>query len=184
LTPLPKIRAIAHLLHRGGVIAYPTESCYGLGCDPRNARAVTKILRLKGRPRGRGLLLVGSAFRQFARYLAPVAEPVASRFRIWWPGPTSLLLPASRRCPRWLRGRHDKLAVRITAHPDTARLCHALNMALVSTSANQSGRRPLKTAAACKRHFGSRVRVISGRIGRRKRPSTILDPVSGEITRA
>jgi L-threonylcarbamoyladenylate synthase len=184
MAPLPDLRRLRAWLLRGGVIAYATESCFGLGCDPRNARAVRRILTLKGRPQAKGLILIGSDFRQFARFLAPVPAPLASRFPAWWPGPNTLLLPASRRCPRWLTGRHDKLAVRVTAHAGTARLCHALGMALVSTSANRSGRRALKSATACRRAFGDRVRVLPGRIGRRRTPSRILDPLSGTVVRA
>jgi L-threonylcarbamoyladenylate synthase len=171
--------ALRAYLASGGVIAYPTESCYGLGCDPLNARAVAAILAIKGRPRAKGLILVGSAPDQFAPYLAmpPAAWPQ------YWPGPYTLLLPAARHCPRWLTGRHAKLAVRVTAHPEAARLCRALDMALVSTSANRAGRRPLRTAAACRRAFGTRVLVLPGRIGRRRRPSTILDPESGATLR-
>ena len=184
MTPLPDLRRLRARLKRGGVIAYATEYCFGLGCDPRNARAVRRILALKGRPQAKGLILIGSDFRQFARFLAPLPSALASRFPQWWPGPNTLLLPASRRCPRWLIGRHDKLAVRVTAHAETARLCHALDEALVSTSANRAGRRPLKTAGACLRAFGQRVWVLPGRSGRRRGPSTILDPLSGTVLRA
>jgi len=184
MTSLPDIRRLRAWLQRGEVIAYATESCFGLGCDPRNARAVRRILALKGRPQAKGLILVGSGFRQFARYLAPVPSALTSRFPEWWPGPNTLLLPAARRCPRWLTGHHDKLAVRVTAHAETARLCHALDGALVSTSANRAGRRALKTAAACRKAFGRRVRVLPGRVGRRRTPSTILDPLSGSVLRA
>ncbi len=176
VTDLQSLRAY---LAAGGVIAYPTESCYGLGCDPRNARAVAKILRLKGRPKSKGLILIGSEPAQFARYLS---EPPGDWPR-YWPGPTTLLLPASNRCPRWLTGRHRKLAVRVTAHPEAARLCNALGMALVSTSANRSGRVMLRTPEACRREFGNTVLVLNGRIGKRRRPSTIVDPSSGGILR-
>ena len=71
----------------------------------------------------------------------------------------------------------------MTAHPDAARLCHALGMALVSTSANRSGQKPLKTWRACRLAFDSKVWVLPGRIGKRKRPSTILDPYSGSVAR-
>ena len=172
-------RALRAHLAAGGVIAYPTESCYGLGCDPANARAVAAILRLKGRPKRKGLILIGSAPAQFARFLA--AAPAA--WPQYWPGPTTLLLPAGPRCPHWLTGRHDKLAVRVTAHPAAAGLCRALGMALVSTSAKRRGRRPLPTAAACRRTFGKSVLVLDGRLGRRRRPSTILDPGSGSLLR-
>ena len=179
MTPLPNIAALRAHLARGGVIAYPTESCYGLGCDPKNARAVARILRLKGRPKSKGLILIGSAPAQFAPYLA---EPPAD-WPQYWPGPTTLLLPAARHCPRWLTGHHKKLAVRVTAHPEAARLCHALGMALVSTSANRAGQVALRTAAACRKAFGTRVRALPGRVGKRRRPSTIIDPTSGGVLR-
>jgi L-threonylcarbamoyladenylate synthase len=181
---LPDIRRVRAWLKRGGVVAYATESCFGLGCDPRNARAVRRILALKGRPQAKGLILIGSDFHQFARFLAPLPSALASRFPAWWPGPNSLLLPISRRCPRWLTGHHAKLAVRVTAHADAARLCRALDMALVSTSANRAGRRPMKTAGACRMAFGRAVLVLPSRVGGRRFPSRILDPLSGSVLRA
>lgn len=183
MTPLPPIRRLRAFLKRGGVIAYATESCFGLGCDPRNARAVRRLLWLKRRPQTKGLILIGSAFRQFRRFLAPLPQPLETRLGDWWPGPNTLLLPTTRRCPPWLKGQHAKLAVRITAHPEAARLCHALDMALVSTSANRSGQQPLKTWRACRKAFGRKAWVLPGRIGKRKRPSTIIDPLSGGILR-
>ncbi len=183
MTRLPDPRRLRRFLHQGGVIAYPTESCYGLGCDPRNVRAVTRILHLKGRPKAKGLILIASDFSQLSPYLAPVPAALRARFDTWWPGPITLLLPAARDCPRWLTGRHAKLAVRVTAHPEAARLCRPLDMALVSTSANPSGRRPLKTKAACQRAFGRRILVLPGRVGNRRRPSTILDPADARILR-
>lgn len=176
----PDIAALRRYLARGGVVAYATESCFGLGCDPKNARAVMRILRLKGRPKAKGLILIGSAPEQFAPYLAQPPAPWPD----YWPGPYTLLLPAGRHCPRWLTGRHGKLAVRVTAHPDAAALCHGLGMALVSTSANRSGGVMLRTAAACRRTFGRAVRVLDGRVGKRRRPSTIVDPASGGVVRA
>jgi L-threonylcarbamoyladenylate synthase len=172
-------RALRAHLERGGVIAYPTESCYGLGCDPMNARAVAHLLRLKGRPKSKGLILIGSTPAHFTPYLA---EPPAD-WPQYWPGPYTLLLPAGRRCPKWLTGRHRKLAVRVTAHPDAAGLCRALDMALVSTSANRSGQVMLRSAAACRKAFGPRVKVLPGRIGKRRRPSTIVDPMNGGVLR-
>lgn len=144
-----------------------------------NASAVATLLRLKCRPKSKGLILIGSAPEQFAPYLA---EPPAA-WPQYWPGPTTLLLPAARHCPKWLTGRHAKLAVRVTAHAKAAGLCQALGMALVSTSANRAGGRPLKTAAACRRTFGARVLVLEGRIGRRRRPSSLIDPQDGRLVR-
>lgn len=184
MTPLPDIRRVRTWLQQGGVIAYATESCYGLGCDPGNARAVRRILAMKGRPKAKGLILIGSALHQFKPFLAPLPAGLGSRLPQWWPGPNTLLLPTARRCPRWLTGRHARLAVRVTAHAGAARLCHALDLALVSTSANRAGQRPLKTCAACRRVFGHTVWVLPGRCGGRRSPSRIFDPLSGTVLRA
>lgn len=184
MTPLPNIRRLRAFLKRGGVIAYATESCFGLGCDPANRRAVRRILKLKGRPQRKGLILIGAHIRQFRHYLAPLPGDLATRLHEWWPGPNTLLLPAARRCPHWLRGSHDTLAVRISAHPTCHRLCHALDMALVSTSANKAGHRPIKDAKTCSRAFGKQILTMPGQIGRRKRPSRIIEPLSGKTFRA
>ena len=92
-------RLRAHL-KQGGVIAYPTESCYGLGCDPRNRRAVMKMLRLKGRPQHKGLILIGADFSQLQPYVAPLSDEQWRKISPTWPGPVTWLLPAARTHPR------------------------------------------------------------------------------------
>ena len=167
------------------MIAYPTESCYGLGCDPRNRRAVMKILRIKGRPQHKGLILIGADFSQIESYVAPLDDAaMAAKFPPAWPGPVTWLLPAAACHSRWLRGRHRSIAVRVTAHPLAAHLCRMLGMALVSTSANRSGNRPARSYKECARLFGEQVLTLPGRIGRRKRPSTIMDLLTGKAIRA
>ena len=100
-----------------------------------------------------------------------------------WPGPVTWVVPASSICAPLLTGGRATIAVRVTAHPDAARLCRSLGMALVSTSANKSGKKPAKTAAECRRIFGAQVHVIVGRIGQRRRPSTLIDLATGTILR-
>jgi L-threonylcarbamoyladenylate synthase len=176
-------RALRKYLLRGGVIAYPTESCYGLGCDPRNRRAVRRLLSLKQRSASKGLILIAAHPRQLRPYLATLTLSQSNRMHALWPGPNTWLVPAARDCPTWLRGRHDTIAVRVTAHRGAARLCELAGMALVSTSANLSGGKSAKTAAECRRLFGKRTLVIPGRIGARRRPSTIRDLFTGQIIR-
>ncbi len=176
-------RSIAAFLKRGGVIAYPTESCYGFGCDPRNRRAVQRILRLKQRPQRKGLILIASSYRQVACYLRPLALVEQQKLQDAGAQAITYLMPVKPSCPRWLRGAHDTLAVRLTAHPFARQLCRSLDSALVSTSANRSGQRPAKTWAECQRLFGQRVRVLRGRVGNRKRPSTIRAWDDGRIIR-
>lgn len=176
-------RIVAHL-RQGGVIAYATESCFGLGCDPHNFRAVKRLLAIKIRPQKKGLILVASDLKLLTPYLATLSPAELSKLDQLWPGPTTLLAPAHPSTPHWLTGRHQTIAVRVTAHNDTARLSHALKMALVSTSANRSGKKPCRRFQQCLHAFGNKVMVIPGRIGKRKRPSTIMDLKSGKIYRS
>jgi L-threonylcarbamoyladenylate synthase len=170
-------------LRRGGIIAYPTESCYGLGCDPRNPRALQRLIRLKGRSTARGMLLIADRFKRLKPFVRPLHAADLARMQHSWPGPVTWVVPASAACPPLLTGGRPTIAVRVTAHPVAAQLCRSLGMALVSTSANKSGKKPAKTAAECRRIFGARVRVIAGRIGRRRRPSTLIDLATGNILR-
>lgn len=176
-------RRLATFLKNGGVIAYPTESCYGLGCDPSNRRAVQRILKLKRRPQHKGLILIASSYRQVTRYIQPLTPAEQAKLQADGAQAITYLMPVKPSCPRWLRGRHDTLAVRMTAHPYAKNLCRSANSALVSTSANLSGLRPAKTYAECRRMFGKRVWVLRGRVGKRKQPSTIRAWVGGRILR-
>lgn len=174
---------IRQYLKRGGVIAYPTESCYGLGCDPRNPRAVRRVLALKRRSATKGLILIAAHPRQLRPFLAELPPSLLRKMHAAWPGPHTWLVPAAHDCPEFLRGAHDTIAVRVTAHPAAARLCRLAGMALVSTSANLSGGKAAKTAQECRRQFGRRVLVMPGRIGARRRPSTIQHLTTGKVIR-
>jgi L-threonylcarbamoyladenylate synthase len=176
-------RALAAYLKRGGVIAYPTESCYGLGCDPSNRRAVQRILKLKQRPQRKGLILIASHYRQVARYLKPLTRQEQTKLRDDGAQAITYLMPVKDSAPRWLRGDHDTLAIRFTAHPFARQLCRSAGSALVSTSANRSGMRPAKTYVECQRLFGKKVWVLRGRVGKRKQPSTIRAWSDGRIVR-
>ena len=179
---IPIHRIAAHL-KRGGLIAYPTESCYGLGCDPRNRNAVLRLLKLKHRPQSKGLILIAGKYAQLASYLQPITPNQRDILRRDGARAVTYLMPAKPSAPRWLRGAHDTLAVRLTVHREAAALCNVLNMALVSTSANRSGAKPARTYAQCSRLFGKRVWVLPGKVGKRKKPSTIRAWMDGKTIR-
>lgn len=176
-------RTLAAYLRRGGLIAYPTEYCFGLGCDPRNRNAVKRLLKLKARPQHKGLILIAGQYAQLTPYIKPLAPAEQNRLREDGAQAITYLMPVKPHTPRWLRGLHNTLAVRITAHPGAAALCNRLNMALVSTSANRSGAQPLRTYKECERQFGNAVKVLPGRVGKRKKPSTIRAWDDGKIVR-
>lgn len=168
-------------LRRGGLVAYPTESVFGLGCLPNNARAVRRLLRLKRRAQSKGLILIAANIKQ----LLPYVGEISAAARATWPGPYTWLVPARPRAPRWLRGRHDTVAVRVTAHPLARALCLRANSALVSTSANLAGTVPARNARDVARRFGARVDdVVRGRVGGQRQPTQIADARTGRVMRA
>jgi len=177
-------RRIAAHLKRGGLIAYPTESCYGLGCNPNNRAAVQRLLKLKQRPQRKGLILIAVSYHQVARYLQPLTPAQQQQLHEAGAQVITCLMPAHHSAPRWLRGVHDTLAVRITAHQQAAQLCRGVDSALVSTSANRSGQHPARTYAQCQRLFGRKMWVLPGRVGKRKKPSTIRAWADGQIIRS
>ena len=180
---MTQYRAIAAHLKRGGLIAYPTESCYGLGCDPANRAAVQRLLRLKQRPQRKGLIIIAYSYMQVACYLQPLNDVQQRQLSEAGAQAITYLMPVKKSAPRWLRGSHDTLAVRLTAHPIARQLCRGVGSALVSTSANISGMRPAKTYAECRRMFGKKVWVLPGLVGKRRQPSRIMAWADGRIVR-
>lgn len=178
------IVAACRVLAAGGLVAYPTEAVYGLGCDPANAAAVERLLALKQRSPAKGLILIAADSRQLAPWMAPLSADLRERIEATWPGPVTWLVPAAADCPGLIRGAHDSVAVRVTAHPLAAELCRRWGGALVSTSANVAGASPARSAAEARRLFGRAVEVVlDGATGGRKQPTAIRDARTGRTIR-
>lgn len=176
-------RAVA-VVRAGGIIAYPTEAVFGLGCDPRNESAVRRILAIKRRPPAKGLILIAAGFAPLAPFIEPLDAASLAQVQAAWPGPVTWLLPARPWVPVWLRGRHDTLAVRVTAHPTAAALCRLWGGPLVSTSANRSGQPPARSALSVRRRLGREVDyILPGAVGGAGRPTEIRDFRSGRVVR-
>jgi L-threonylcarbamoyladenylate synthase len=179
----PLLRRAARSLRKGGVIAYPTEAVYGLGCDPACRTAIERILEIKGRPSGAGFILIAASLAQLAGWIAP--QP-SEQQRLESPAarPTTWVVTAGPKARRWLTGGRHTLAVRVTTHPLAAALCHAAAGPLVSTSANRHGRPPARTALAVRRQLGRQLDlVVPGSTGGLKRPSEIRNARTGEMLR-
>jgi L-threonylcarbamoyladenylate synthase len=175
-----ELQRAARILKQGGIVAYATEYCFGLGCDPFNRNAVFRLLRLKRRPVKKGLIILAADIHQ----LAPYAATVSASELATWPGPYTWLLPARPGVPAWITGRHDKIALRVTAHAQAAALCHAAGMAIVSTSANRAGERPARTDREVTRRFGKLVDyILPGTVGSARAPTPVRDALTGELIR-
>jgi L-threonylcarbamoyladenylate synthase len=181
---LVTVRQGAQCLIEGGVIAYPTEAVYGLGCDPDDESAVRRILRLKNRPESAGLILISDRLERFAAYIGAVSAEQKQQALAAWPGPVTWLFPRSRTVPDWLAGDHPTIALRITAHPVCRALCEAFGGPIVSTSANPIQEQPARSAEQVDAYFGSELcGIVEGELGGETRPSEIRDLATGRVIR-
>ena len=172
------------VIREGGVVAYPTESCFGLGCNPRHYTGVKKILMLKRRSASKGLILIGADYSQFSPYVKNLPDELITKMASSWPSSTTWLVPAASWVPSWLKGNSDKIALRIPAHRLARQLCRYCGHALVSTSANRSGQRSARHAIHVRRIFSNTVDfIVDAKCGTADRPSTIIDLLSGKIMR-
>jgi L-threonylcarbamoyladenylate synthase len=183
---LAELPALADALHDGGVIAYPTEAVFGLGCDPHDRQAFERIFTLKRRPATQGVLLIAADFTQLERYVdtAKVPVEVMTQVHASWPGPFTWVFPRSEAVPEWVAGAHPGIALRVTAHAPAAALCRAYGGALVSTSANLHGQPPARDLATLASYFGDALDgVLDAPLGGAATPTTIRDALTGSIIR-
>lgn len=178
------ISSLVSILRQGGLIAYPTEGVWGLGCDPFNPRAVQSLLLIKNRDPGKGLILVGASIEQFEPWLTGITPKEHAQLEATWPGPHTWLLDDQGYTPALIRGKHTKVALRVSSHPWVQALCAAFGSPLVSTSANLSGQPPLIHYEEVQRIFGEEVdAIMQAPLGDLKRPTPIRDLHTGELIR-
>jgi L-threonylcarbamoyladenylate synthase len=170
---------------QGGVFAYPTESVYGLGCDPRNWQAVMRLLALKKRTLSKGLIVVAANWGQLQPWMAALDQVFIARLKRSTSHPTTWLVPAAADAPRWLTGEYATIAMRVTQFAPLVRLCEQCGP-MISTSANPAGRAPAKTALSVLRYFpGAQLDlVLGGKVGNAERPSQIIELLTGKVWRS
>lgn len=177
------LAAAVTALRAGGLIAYPTEAVWGLGCDPDNPAALEALIRLKRRDPAKGLILVAGDIVQLEPWLTKLSSEERQRLAASWPGPHTWLIPDNGRSLPLLRGMHTRVALRVSDHPLINELCAAYGGPVVSTSANHAGETPALDGDTIRCRFGSLVSVLDGALGGLERPTTIRDLRSGEILR-
>ncbi|MEO7149753.1 MAG: L-threonylcarbamoyladenylate synthase [Rhodanobacteraceae bacterium] len=179
-----EIESAANLLRAGGVLAYPTEAVFGLGCDPDNRAAFERLFEIKQRPPEQGVLLIAADFEQIAEWIGDAPTEALDRARATWPGPYTWVFPRSPRVPDWIAGSHPGIALRVTAHPPAAALCVAFGGAIVSTSANRHGQAPARNAEEIAAMFGDQlVAVLDGPTGGLEKPTPLADALTGAMIR-
>ncbi len=173
-----------NVIQAGGVIAYPTEAVWGLGCDPFNQEAVERILALKKRPRSKGVLLISGDPSLFSPLLALLPDERRREVESSWPGPNTWVLPDPGIYPEWVRGQHTSVAVRVTEHPIVRELTAGLSYPIVSTSANTAGQIPARTLLQSRCYFADQVEYyLPGALGGLNQPTSIRDALTGAVLR-
>jgi len=167
------IRAAARVIHQGGVVITPTDTFYGLAVDPLNVGALVKLLHVKGRDEGKGILLLLSQ----AHMMSPYVSILPEGFEHWelWPSAVTFLLPARPGLPLVLTGGNEKIGVRMPNAPVVSRLCNALGHAVTGTSANRSGASPASSVDEMREIIEEVDLVLDGGRLTATLPSTIVD---------
>lgn len=180
----PRVRRLAKQMRAGGVCAYPTEAVWGLGCDPFNLSAVSRILALKQRSVSKGLILVAADIQQFEPYLSELSTQQYQLLLGSWPGPNTWLVPHNGMSAPWVHGDFSSVALRVSAHPIVVGLCRAFGGPIVSTSANPQGLNPAISAMDVNRYFNGLLDGIApGSVDSAAQPSIIRDLETGVIVR-
>ena len=170
------ISMAARILQKGGVIGYPTETVYGIGCNAYNAEAVNRIYKLKNRDPSKALILIAADIIQISELVEIIPEQAERLMENFWPGPLTLVFNASARLQDFAFRKSKTIAVRI---PD-CNICLALlkscGFPLVSTSANRSGEPEATSADRVAQIFGDELDlIIDGGQTPSQRPSTVVD---------
>ncbi|WP_136248003.1 L-threonylcarbamoyladenylate synthase [Halomonas borealis] len=184
----PSLANAVAALRAGGVIGYPTEAVWGLGCDPDDAAALTRLLALKRRDPAKGVILVAADIAQFEPWLDGLDAECRALLATPRETPTTWLVPDNGRSLALVRGEHERVALRISGHPRVAALCHAFGGPVVSTSANRAGEPSAMSGAEVRAIFGEApegelAAVLDGPLGGHDRPSTIRDLITDRVLR-
>ena len=179
-----KLRQAATAINNGGVIAYPTEAVFGLGCDPLDAEAVELICLLKYRSMTKGLILIGATLEQLLPY-CKINPAQQKKIKSTKTKPVTWIVPVHPDCPPWINGTHNSIAIRLTRHPLARQICLAADSALISTSANIGGQPPARNALSVQRIFADDIDVIvHGDTNPKMKPSEIRNIKTGKIFRS
>jgi L-threonylcarbamoyladenylate synthase len=166
----------AEIITSGGVIAFRTDTFYGLGANPLNPEAVRKIRELKGREEAKPILLIISDFSEANRFITKQSELFRDIAKRFWPGPLTLIGAASQELPSELTSGTGTIGIRLPDDENVRALVRACGGALTATSANVSGQPPARTAAEVENYFANGIDlIIDGGEVIATLPSTVLD---------
>ena len=177
------IETVQSVLNSGGVIAFPTDTFYGLGADPFNPDALTKIFQIKQRPADKPLLVLIHSLDQLKNLTQGATDSARKLMEHFWPGPLTLIFKAASELPDALTASTGTIGIRLPVHPFTHKLLGALEQPLTAPSANISGTGELQTASLVERSLGGEVDlIVDGGAAPGGKVSTVLDTTTNPPT--
>lgn len=175
-------KQVRGIFKEGGMIAYPTETFYGIGVDPFNKSAVNKLFKLKGRGTDKPISILIKDKKMLSEVVEDISSSAKTLIKRFWPGPLTIIFNAKKTIPPALTGNTGKIAVRISSNPVAQKLLEAINSPITTTSANPSGKKSPVTAGEVMDYFGDKIDLIidggllSGKLG-----STIVDATEEKL---
>ncbi len=177
---MDSLGSVVNSLKKGEVVAYPTEGVWGLGCDPSNEKAITRLLNMKGRSESKGLILIGSNLEQFSKFIE--VEKYKDKLLEKWPGHHTWLVPPKSETSKLITGNNEKIALRLSSHKNVVELCEEFKGAIISSSANKENAPTPGSPDEIKGVFPD-IKVLIGELGGQSQPSRIEDLLTGELIR-
>lgn len=172
------------LLKNKYVIAYPTESVFGLGCDPESKTAVKRLLLIKNRSINKGFILVTHSYSHIEHYIEDYwLELYKKKLFSHWEKEDTILLPSKLSVPNWITGDSSLIAIRISKHKVIKNICINFGKPIISTSANVSGQSSCRTISELKCQFGKKLNIVKGSLGKNKHTSRIINIITEEYIR-
>lgn len=181
--PLMNLQRAVECLGQGGIIGYPTEAVFGIGCRIDSTDALQRLLSIKQRQANKGLIIIGANAEQLMPLVAPAwRQQLAKACQEFWPG-TTLVVPAAEGLDPILTGARQSIALRQVKHALAAELCRLSDSPLVSTSANLSGQTALREADQVQQELPELDGVLDGATGGQTNPSRIISWPDGQVLR-
>jgi tRNA threonylcarbamoyl adenosine modification protein (Sua5/YciO/YrdC/YwlC family) len=175
-----KIQRVVQVLNEGGVIAYPTDTTFGLGCDLMNKGAIERLYQIKGMSRDQALAFICPDLSDIAKY-AVVENQVYRVLKRFLPGPYTFILQATREVPKIVQTKQKTVGIRVPEHPIPVAIVRELGRPLISSTAGRHGAEPLVDPWEIDQEFGGLDLVIDGGDAGGTVPTTVVDLSHGDV---
>ena len=173
---LEKIRKAAGILRNGGTVVYPTETVYGIGCDPLNKNSCEQVQALKQRNNSKPFILIADSVRCIEEFTGPLDTRLSILAQMFWPGALTMVIRPEKLLPVHLQGPTGGVAFRVTPHPVAAELAREFGYPVVSTSANVTQQQPVTEYIDAVKLFGDKADIVlENTVPVQGLPSTVVD---------